>query len=166
MREQQEINPDGFHTSHHRPGDHEIVHRILTSASSRRHNDDSAEVEPIVRLPSRDSASGTTEVEPDLDFGPPLDGVEVRDRTTKEGKGSLVFVVGWADKDIANPRTWSYVRRMVATEIVALIAFACMVASSIDSTIAPQAAKAFHVGPVVESLATGTLLQTMFLGLC
>jgi hypothetical protein len=39
--------------------------------------------------------------------------------------------------------------------LVACITFVCMNASSIDSTIAPQAAKEFGVSLVVESLATG-----------
>lgn len=159
LREQKAENPDGFHIAHHRSRDHDSFHRTLTRASSRANNDDSAEVEPVVRLPTRDNSSGTTEVESDADFGPTLDGIEVRDRTTKEGKGSLVFVVGWAEKDAANPKTWSYVRRFVATEIVGLIAFACMVASSIDSAVAPQAAEEFHVAPVVESFATGKIVS-------
>jgi len=90
------------------------------------------------------------------DFGVSLDGIDIRDRTTREGKGSLVFVVRWAGEgDSTNPHNWSFAKRSRCTLLVAMVCFVCMVSSSIDSAVAPQAAAAFGVSPVVESIATG-----------
>ena len=87
---------------------------------------------------------------------PHLDGVVAQEHTSAKGERSQIFVVGWTcHKDENNPHNWTKAKRAGCTLLVAFIAFVCMTASSIDSAIAPQAAKEFGVSPVVESLATG-----------
>lgn len=153
LREHQQQDPDSFQYSHQRPRDEGVVQDILSTLKS---HDGEGLVEPrILNRTETDSTTSTVISEDDDYLGPALDGVEVRERTTKEGKGSLVFVVAWSENDHANPRTWSWSRRALYTVNVSFISFACMVASSIDSAVAPQAAAAFGVSPVVESLATG-----------
>lgn len=84
------------------------------------------------------------------------DGIKVRDRTAKEGgEGSQVFVVNFTHDDPNNPRNWKTSRRIVCVVMVAMIGFLTLASSAIDSAVAPEAAKAFHVSLVVESLATG-----------
>lgn len=158
LREHQQREPDLFIAAHHRDQDRDTVHRVLTHAATRPDHDDEAGVEPlIVRNAARrrdpDSSDDAATLHDDL--GPDLDGIEARDRTTKEGKGERVFVVGWSENDPANPHSWSLTRRAVCTINVAFIAFTCLVSSSIDSAVAPQAAADFGVSAVVESLATG-----------
>ena len=50
-------------------------------------------------------------------LGTTMTGIDVRDRTTREGKsGGRVFVVGYeGDDDPLNPHNWSFVTRMGAT---------------------------------------------------
>ena len=83
-------------------------------------------------------------------------GVNLRKRTTHEGKGLEVLEVGWAgEHDPANPKNWSKMKRILATLLVAYITFACLLPSSIDAAIIPQAAETFGVSDVVESMAIG-----------
>ena len=83
-------------------------------------------------------------------------GVKLRQRTTREGNGLDVLEVGWAgERDPANPKNWSKMKRILATLLVSYITFACLLASSIDAAIIPQAAKTFGVSDVVESMAIG-----------
>jgi hypothetical protein len=90
-------------------------------------------------------------------LGLTLTGINVRSRTTHEGKSEKkVFVVGYeGDADPLNPHNWSYGIRIWTTFLIAGIGFVVGVASSIDSSALPHAAKEFHVSEVVESLATG-----------
>jgi hypothetical protein len=83
-------------------------------------------------------------------------GVNLRKRTTREGKGPEVLEVGWAgEHDPANPKNWSKVKRISATLLVSFVTFACLLPSSIDAAIVPQAAKTFGVSDVVESMVIG-----------
>jgi hypothetical protein len=83
-------------------------------------------------------------------------GVNLRKRTTREGKGLEVLEVGWAgEHDPANPKNWSKVKRISATLLVSYVTFACLLPSSIDAAIVPQAAKTFGVSDVVESMVIG-----------
>jgi hypothetical protein len=83
-------------------------------------------------------------------------GVNLRKRTTREGKGLEVLEVGWAgEHDPANPKNWSKIKRISATLLVSYITFACLLPSSIDAAIIPQAAKTFGVSDVVESMVIG-----------
>jgi hypothetical protein len=83
-------------------------------------------------------------------------GVNLRKRTTCEGKGLEVLEVGWAgEHDPANPKNWSKIKRISATLLVSYITFACLLPSSIDAAIIPQAAKTFRVNDVVESMVIG-----------
>lgn len=83
-------------------------------------------------------------------------GVNLRKRTTREGIGLEVLEVGWAgEHDPANPKNWSQMKRISATLLVAYVTFACLLPSSIDAAIIPQAAKTFGVSDVVESMVIG-----------
>lgn len=101
----------------------------------------------------------TPQQEDPNEIGYQLDGIDARDRTTREGKGEKVFVVGWnGDDDPDNPHNWSQSKKARVVLTVGLLAFAVTLASSIDSGVIPQAAKEFGVSEVVESLATGNFL--------
>lgn len=90
-------------------------------------------------------------------LGQTLTGIHVRDRTTKEGEGGQVFVVGYeGDADPLNPHNWSVGVRVWATALIAGIGFVVGVASSIDASALAQASEEFGVSLVAESLATGT----------
>ncbi len=111
-------------------------------------------------------------------LGTTLTGINVRNRTTREGGDTgKVFVVGYeGDHDNMNPHNWSFLTRLKATYIssslalssrslsnlnrivIATIGWIVGFASSIDSAALPQAAKDFEVTEVTESLATGLFL--------
>ena len=95
-------------------------------------------------------------------LGQTLTGVNVRSRTTKEGRheqGGKVFVVGFVDdKDPLNPHNWSPLKRMSITFLVASIGLIVGLASSIDSAVIQQARMEFGVTEVTESIATGIYL--------
>ena len=99
--------------------------------------------------------SNITQLDAGGGFGPDLDGVEVRDGTTKEGRNNQVFVVHFAHNDPDNPQNWSVTSRVLCILQVAMIGFLTLTSSSIDAAVAPQAADALHVSEVAESLATG-----------
>jgi hypothetical protein len=89
-------------------------------------------------------------------LGHALTGIQARDRTTHEGKGSKVFVVNWeGEHDPLNPRNYSQATRIGMTLVLSAIAFVVTAASSIDTAILPQASADFGVSEVVESLTTG-----------
>ncbi len=49
-------------------------------------------------------------------MGTTLTGIDVRDRTTKEGGDGKVFVVGYeGENDMMNPHNWSFSTRLAAT---------------------------------------------------
>jgi hypothetical protein len=95
-------------------------------------------------------------------LGQALTGINVRSRTTKEGRherGGKVFVVGYVDeKDPLNPHNWSSLKRMSITFLVASIGLIVGFASSVDSAALQQARLEFGVSEVTESLATGIYL--------
>ncbi|KAL8687908.1 MAG: hypothetical protein Q9218_006049 [Villophora microphyllina] len=98
-------------------------------------------------------------------LGTALTGINVRDRTTREGLGGgdgqdrKVFVVGYeGERDELNPHNWSYGTRIWATMNVAFIGWIVGFASSVDSAALEQATKEFGVSEVTESLATGLFL--------
>lgn len=99
--------------------------------------------------------SDTTQLDAGGGFGPNLDGVEVRDGTTKEGGNNQVFVVHFAHDDPNSPQNWSVIRRILCVLQVAMIGFLTLTSSSINAAVTPQAADALHVSDVVESLAIG-----------
>ncbi|KAK9311421.1 major facilitator superfamily domain-containing protein [Lipomyces starkeyi] len=145
-----------------------VVRQQLGTDPEKTHSD----------LPSSVSSSGTETPNEDTDscpadrvmtsrthysqrstMGHALNGIQVRDRTTIEGKGGSVFIVGWdGEGDPANPHNFSKTRRVVTTLIVSSIAFVVGMASSIDSAVLRQAAADFGVSEVAESLATGIYL--------
>ncbi|KAJ9632109.1 hypothetical protein H2203_000510 [Taxawa tesnikishii (nom. ined.)] len=88
-----------------------------------------------------------------------MTGINIRRRNTNEGGEGNVFIVGYeGEKDPLNPHNWGYGIRMWITFQVAAIGFVVGVASSIDSSALPHAAREFGVSEVVESLATGLYL--------
>ncbi|KAI4219997.1 MAG: hypothetical protein LQ349_008200 [Xanthoria aureola] len=98
-------------------------------------------------------------------LGTALTGINVRDRTTQEGRsdptvhGNKVFVVGYeGDRDPLNPHNWSHSTRIWATVNIAFIGWIVGFASSVDSAALVQASEDFGVSEVVESLATGLFL--------
>ena len=92
-------------------------------------------------------------------LGTTLTGIDVRDRSTKEGGEGKVFVVGYeGEKDIMNPHNWSFLTRIGATINIAGIGWIVGIASSVDSAALVQASADFGVSEVVESLATGLFL--------
>lgn len=98
-------------------------------------------------------------------LGHSLTGIHARDRTTHEGKGEQVFVVGWTGlNDPLCPRNWTTARRISCTLQISLIAAGVGAASGIDATVLPQAAKSLGVSDVAESLATGLYLVGMGVG--
>ncbi|KAJ8096434.1 major facilitator superfamily transporter [Lipomyces tetrasporus] len=127
---------------------------------------------PPISIPDAASENGTYEDNAELDqtgsfvltrtqysartaLGHALTGIHARDRTTHEGKGSKFFVVSWEGEcDPLNPRNYSKATRIGTTLLVSAIAFIVGAASSIDTTILPQASVEFGVSEVVESLAT------------
>lgn len=110
----------------------------------------------LAHSPTRDEVSrqGTA-------LGHEMTGVDIRSRTTYEGKGQpeqsqKVFVVGYqGPDDPLNPHNWSYTTRITATIMIAFIGFTVGIASSIDSSALMKASAEFGVSEVVESLATG-----------
>lgn len=92
-------------------------------------------------------------------LGTTLTGIDVRDRSTKEGGDGKVFVVGYeGEKDIMDPHNWSSITRISATVNIASIGWVVGFASSVDSAALTQASADFGVSKVTESLATGLFL--------
>jgi hypothetical protein len=101
-------------------------------------------------------------------LGIALTGVDVRSRTTIEDRSlGKVFIVGFDnERDSANPHNWSIIRRVVLTVNIGLITSVVGLASAIDSAALPQAAAAFGVSIVAESLATGLVGISSLFGVC
>lgn len=92
-------------------------------------------------------------------LGTTLTGINIRDRSTKEGGDGKVFVVGYeGENDMMNPHNWSFTTRLAATLNIAFIGWIVGFASSVDSAALMQAADDFGVSEVTESLATGIFL--------
>lgn len=92
-------------------------------------------------------------------LGYALTGIHVRKRSTKEGGEGNVFVVGFqGPADPNNPHNWSLSVRIPCTFLIAGIGCVVGIASAIDSSALREAAKAFGVSEVVESMATGLFL--------
>ena len=96
--------------------------------------------EPIRATPSGNQGSfpeeeanhmsrATTAKSMGIALGTTLTGIEVRDRSTKEGGEGKVFVVGYeGEKDIMNPHNWSKITRFGATYVMLVqlrICFRC-----------------------------------------
>ncbi|KAJ3457792.1 hypothetical protein MRS44_014933 [Fusarium solani] len=92
-------------------------------------------------------------------------GVHLRDASTYRGLSGPIFIVSWeGPDDPLNPRNWSVTKRVIVTLQVGLISAAVGAAFGIDATALPQAAKEFGVSDVVESLATGIGVGSLFAG--
>lgn len=168
LRALHEQDKERFHHEHsHTLADRHELRTVLTSGHARdaARGDQTYLVAPdleadrdVEKLAQPSSDSDTTQYDADAqpEFGPTFTGINPRDRTTKEGgKGTQVFVVGFGHDDPNNPKTWSRFRRIVCTLQVALIGFATLTSSAIDSAVTPQSGAALHVSPVVASTATG-----------
>ncbi|TDZ17026.1 putative efflux pump kojT [Colletotrichum orbiculare MAFF 240422] len=124
---------------------------------------DDGNAQPIER--NQSAVSVRTHHSEGTALGRVLTGVHVRDRTTDEGHGGRVFVVGWAGPDDPlDPHNWPVAKRIGVTLQISVIALFVGAASGIDATILPQAAAEFGVSEVAESLATGLYLVGMGLG--
>lgn len=137
-------------------GDMEQSEQVHSNGGETAHQSTTNDSQPDQR--GRGSLSAQmTHQSTGTNFGRAMTGVNVRDRTTNEGeKGGLVFVVGYqGEKDPLNPHNWDVGIRVFTTVIIASIGFVVGVASAIDSSALPHAAAEFHVGEVVEALATG-----------
>lgn len=151
---------------HHRRRNNEEMYR---TASSSRESVESVEaasdafggrVATSLGHTRQLSRTSTTQSKRSLgtDLGHRLTGVNVRDRTTKEGgnRDEQVFVVEFgSDQDLLDAHKWSYFERIKTTLILAMIAIIVGIASSIDSEALRPAAEEFGVSMVTESLATG-----------
>lgn len=92
-------------------------------------------------------------------FGRVLTGIHIRRKTTHEGGGGNVFVVGYhGENDPLDPHNWSFLTRLRCTLVVAAIACVVGFASSIDSAAVSQAAAEFGVSKVAASLGSGLFL--------
>ncbi|KAF3020593.1 hypothetical protein E8E14_010174 [Neopestalotiopsis sp. 37M] len=101
----------------------------------------------------------TTQVTEGTRLGRRLTGINVRRRNTTEGGDGNVFVVGYeGDDDPLDPHNWSFATRLKCTLILAAIGCVVGIASSIDSSAVPEAAREFGVSEVVASLGTGLFL--------
>ncbi|KAF6804021.1 MFS transporter [Colletotrichum sojae] len=147
-----------------------------SSRSPRRHDEEKA---TTPRNPDGilESSDDTSDESPDgLRHSPPklsegtalgrvLTGVHVRDRTSCEGHGGRVFVVGWAGpEDPLDPHNWPVAKRIGVTLQISVLAVFVGAASGIDATVLPQAAHHFGVSETAESMATGLYLVGMGLG--
>ncbi|CRG90778.1 putative transporter mfs2 [Talaromyces islandicus] len=134
-----------------------------TTSSSIRHATAETDIEQI---PDPDLEAGELHVVPTQSttgttLGHALTGIQVRDRTTKEGgpEAGKVFVVDWEnEKDPMNPQSWGFARRTMATLVLSFIGGIVGFASAIDSAIIPQARAEFGVSEVAESLSTGIFM--------
>ncbi|KAF6828311.1 MFS transporter [Colletotrichum plurivorum] len=144
-----------------------------SSRSPRRHNEEKATgpTHPDGILTSSDD---TSDESPDglrhspsegTALGHVLTGVHVRDRTSREGRGGRVFVVGWeGPEDPLDPHNWPVAKRIGVTLQISVLAVFVGAASGIDATVLPQAAQYFGVSETAESMATGLYLVGMGLG--
>lgn len=141
--------PDGIQPASHPSDCIELEEGVSPSKTSTPTSSTSSVPSRLSRI-STQRSEGTA-------LGQTLTGIHVRDRTTKEGEGGQVFVVGYeGDADPLNPHNWSVGVRVWATALIAGIGFVVGVASSIDASALAQASEEFGVSLVVESLATGT----------
>ncbi|KAH8805190.1 major facilitator superfamily domain-containing protein [Xylogone sp. PMI_703] len=133
---------------------HSYIPPARPESTADLENDDATELDRIGSV-----ATVKTHHSKAAELGHSLTGILARDRTTHEGKGSKVFIVGWeGENDPLNPRNWSIASRITTTLIVAFISFIVGLAASADTAILPQAAAEFGVSDVVESLALGIYL--------
>lgn len=118
-------------------------------------DDDDFELSQSRRALSRRTLSRISTQSAGTKLGQTLTGIQIRKRTTTEGGGGNVFVVGYeGEDDPLNPHNWSNVTRIRCTVTIAGIGAVVGFASAIDSAAIPQAAKDFGVSDIVESLAT------------
>ena len=103
------------HSGHHEKdeGDIEpaaVIPPFTLEDATPTHNQDEIDELSQARTLTRGKSYGTA-------MGVALTGINVRDRTTKEGRGKgKVFVVGYeGEKDMLDPHNWSFVTRIGAT---------------------------------------------------
>ena len=128
--------------------------RVATPSAKRKSGGEEEEANDMSRITTTATkrSIGTA-------LGTALTGIDVRDRSTKEGGQGKVFVVGYeGERDLMNPHNWSFASRLGATMNVAAIGWIVGFASSVDSGALTQASMDFGVSEVVESLATGIFL--------
>lgn len=131
-------------------GDDEAINRDRTEHAV---TPEDAEYNDLRVVPTHNT-TGTT-------LGRAITGIEIRQRTTREGGPELgkVFVVSWeSETDPINPYNWGFSRRIICTFIISLIGGIVGFASAIDSAIIPQASAEFGVDEIIEALSTGLFM--------
>ena len=89
-------------------GGYEPIHTASTDRRASQSGEAPEDMSRATTVPTRKSV-GTA-------LGTTLTGIEVRDRSTKEGGDGKVFVVGYeGENDMMNPHNWSFVTRLGAT---------------------------------------------------
>ena len=151
-----DIDPEKSHPDYLGARDDAREEENLSGSTTRSSSTSDPESAPHVLT------TATTQETIGTSLGQTLTGINVRSRTTREGRreqGGKVFVVGFVDdKDPLNPHNWSSLKRMSITFLVASIGLIVGLASSIDSAVIQQARMEFGVTEVVESIATGIYL--------
>lgn len=148
------VRPSSVHSSSSQ-SEHEITDDETIARDDIEQADisEDADFSDLRDVPTHNT-TGTT-------LGRAITGIEVRQRTTREGGPELgkVFVVSWeSEKDPINPYNWGFPRRIVCTLTISLIGGVVGFASAIDSAVIPQASAEFGVPEIIEALATGLFM--------
>lgn len=144
--------PDGTQHRDTAPMDEDLSGSTTRSSASSTLTEDT---------PAPQLSTATTRETIGTRLGQTLTGVNIRSRKTNEGghEQGKVFVVGFSGADDPmNPHNWPFAKRLATTILIAFIGLIVGFASSVDSAALDEAGKEFHVGEVVESLATGLYL--------
>ena len=89
-------------------GGYAPIHAAATSRRASQREEASEDMSRASTVPTRTSM-GTA-------LGTTLTGIDIRDRSTKEGGDGKVFVVGYeSENDMMNPHNWSVFTRLAAT---------------------------------------------------
>ena len=87
---------------------YEPIHVAPTARRASRDREAPEDMSRATTVPTGNS-TGTA-------LGTTLTGIDIRDRSTKEGGDGKVFVVGYeGEKDMMNPHNWSFPTRIAAT---------------------------------------------------
>lgn len=160
LREHQQHSPKKFQRAHHRPDLHDTAHADLQRFKTHE-GEGLEECETNATLDTDSTASTLVSSEDLTELD--LNEIGIQEEVLTKGNDSLVLIVAWCENDPANPKNWSRLKRVLCTINVALMGFSCLVASSIDSAVAPQAAATFGVSAVVESIPTGMMISLLLI---
>ena len=123
-------DPEKGEQSNGRPIDAQHSLETHNSTEEKEREGDCQSYVPIQAAPTSTRASRGEEAPEDMSramtvptsksvgtaLGTTLTGIDVRDRSTKEGGDGKVFVVGYeGEDDMMNPHNWSFLTRIAAT---------------------------------------------------